>query len=197
MEEKGGLSFVVVAPQDPRGSWDVAALEDLIEDVLKRYWVDADRVYLTGESMGGYGAWALAAANPERFAAIVPICGGGDPASADRLRGVPTWAFHGAEDTLIRPEESRKMVAALQRGGRRRARLTIYPGIGHDAYTMTFANPRLYDWFLAHRRGSSRSQQGVTVPSNSRPGVASPTAAIPPSGRIGAMTGARLSENRT
>ena len=81
----------------------------------------------------------------------MPICGGGDPASADRLRGVPTWAFHGAEDTLIRPEESRKMVAGVQCAGGD-ARLTIYPGIGHDAYTMTFANPRLYDWFLAHRR---------------------------------------------
>jgi predicted peptidase len=101
--------------------------------------------------MGGFGTWALAAAYPKRFAAIAPICGGGDPASADRLRGVPTWAFHGADDTIVPAEQSRNMVAALEQAGGD-VKLTIYPGVGHNSGGMTYADNRLYDWFLAHRR---------------------------------------------
>jgi predicted peptidase len=123
----------------------------LLDEVLKQYRVDSRRVYLTGESMGGYGTWALAAAHPERFAAIAPICGGGEPASADRLKGVPTWAFHGADDKVVPPEESRKMVAAIQHAGGD-ARLTIYPGVGHDSWTTTYRDQRLYGWLSAHRR---------------------------------------------
>ena len=150
--EKGGrLPFVVVAPQSPQYGWDIAALGALLDEVVRRYRVDEARVYLSGTSMGGYGTWAFAAAHPGRFAAIAPICGGGDPAWADRLRSVPIWAFHGAEDAVVPPEESRKMVAALERAGGD-VRLTIYPGVGHDSATMTYADHKLYDWFLAHRR---------------------------------------------
>ena len=145
------LPFIVVAPQSPRQGWDPAPLNALLDDVLRWSRVDADLVYLTGSSMGGYGVWALATAHPERFAAIAPICGGGDPASADQLRGVPTWAFHGAEDTVIPPDESRRMVAAQNRAGGN-VRLTIYPGVGHDAATPTYTDPSLYVWFLTHRR---------------------------------------------
>jgi poly(3-hydroxybutyrate) depolymerase len=143
--------FIIIAPQCPQPGWDPEALDAVLDEVTRRYWVDADRVYLTGSSMGGYGVWTLAAAHPERFAAIAPICGGGDAASADRLRGVPTWAFHGAEDTVVLPQESRRMVAALERAGGD-VRLTIYQGVGHDAATPTYADPKLYEWFLAHRR---------------------------------------------
>jgi dienelactone hydrolase len=149
-------AFVIVAPQSHRPGWDAEALDAMLGEVLRSYRVDADRVYLTGSSMGGYGAWALATAHSERFAAIAPICGGGDPARADRLRGVPTWAFHGAEDTVVPPEESRKMVAALRRAGGD-VRLTIYPGIGHNAATPTYDDPRLYDWLLAHRRRAEQA----------------------------------------
>ncbi len=151
LEAGGRLPFIVVAPLSPGQRWDVRALDALLHEVLTGYRVDSNRVYLTGASMGGYGAWALAAARPERFAAIAPICGGGDPASAYRLRGIPTWAFHGAEDAVVPPEESREMVAALKRAGGD-VRLTIYPGVGHDSATMTYADPKLYEWFLTHRR---------------------------------------------
>jgi predicted peptidase len=132
-----------VAPQSFRGGWDAEALDALLDEVLKQYRVDAHGVYLTGESMGGYGTWALAAAHSERFAAIAPICGGGEPAWAAQLKGVPTWAFHGADDKVVPPEESRKMVAAIQHAGGD-ARLTIYPGIGHDSWTETFQHQEAF-----------------------------------------------------
>jgi predicted peptidase len=157
IEAGGRLPFIIVAPQSPRPEWDVGALDALLDEIMARYRVDVDRVYLTGSSMGGYGTWALAAAHPERFAAMAPICGGGNPASADRLRGVPTWAFHGAEDRTVPPEESRKMVAALERAGGD-VRLTIYPGVGHDAWTITYADSGLYAWFLAHRGGTGENE---------------------------------------
>jgi poly(3-hydroxybutyrate) depolymerase len=158
--------FIIVGPHSPGQGWDVAALDSLLDEVMRRYRVDADRVYLTGVSMGGYGTWALASAYPERFAAIAPICGGGDPASADRLRGVPTWAFHGAEDTIVPAEESRRMVAALEQAGGD-VRLTVYPGVGHNSGAMTYADNRLYDWFLAHRRRADDTD--VKAPSTATP----------------------------
>jgi predicted peptidase len=102
--------------------------------------------------MGGTGTWALAAHCPERFAAIVPICGGRDPAAAGRLTSVPAWAFHGADDRVVPLEQSERMIAALKQAGGD-ARLTVYPGVGHDAWTQTYANPRFYEWLLQHRRG--------------------------------------------
>jgi poly(3-hydroxybutyrate) depolymerase len=153
LEERRAIPFIVVAPQSSRYGWDVEALDRLLDEVLRQYRVDADRVYLTGHSMGGYGAWALASTHPGRFAAIAPICGGGDSDRADRLRIVPTWAFHGADDRVILPEESRRMVAAVERAGGD-ARLTIYPSVGHDVWSITYADPGFYDWLLAHRRRS-------------------------------------------
>ncbi len=152
VEEKGGLPFVIVAPQSPDWAWNVGALDRLLDEVLKRYRVDAGRVYLVGNSMGGNGTWDLAAHNPERFAAIAPICGRGNLASVERLRGVPTWAFHGADDRVVPLEQSERMVKALKQAGGD-ARLTVYPGVGHDAWTPTYANPSFYEWLLQHRRG--------------------------------------------
>src|SRR6202034_4823602 len=94
----------------------------------------------------------LAAKSPKRFAAIVPICGRGDPAWAGRLRGIPTWAFHGADDRVVPPEQSERMIAALKEAGGD-VRLTVYPGVGHAAWTPAFADPMLYEWLLQHRRG--------------------------------------------
>jgi predicted peptidase len=117
VEARGGLPFVVVAPQCPDLGWNVGALGALLDEVLRRYRVDADRVYLVGNIMGGTGTWALAASCPERFAAIAPICGGGDPDSAGRLRDVPTWAFHGGDDRIVPLERSERMIAALRQAG--------------------------------------------------------------------------------
>ncbi len=118
VEAGARLPFAIVAPQSPDWTWDVAALSNLLDEVIRRYRIDEERVYLVGNSMGGNGTWSLAAHSPGRFAAIAPICGRGDPAMAGRLRHLPTWAFHGADDRIVPPEESERMIAALQRRGR-------------------------------------------------------------------------------
>ena len=155
---------MVVSPQCPAGQfWSNEILFPLLEEVLDKYRVDRNRVYLTGLSMGGYGAWKLAASFPERFAAVAPVCGGGDVlpvvlAESKKLRAIKTlgvWAFHGADDPVVPVQESERMVAALRRVGND-AKLTIYPECGHDSWTQTYNNPTLYDWFLEHRRTSRR-----------------------------------------
>jgi len=146
--------FRVISPQNPPGFHWVQLLDDLralLEDAFERYPVDRTRVYLTGLSMGGYGAWGLAGAYPELFAALVPVCGGGDPDTACALKDIPTWAFHGAKDTVIPPSESEKMVEALGACGGD-VRLTLYPDLGHDAWTRTYADMALYAWLLKHSK---------------------------------------------
>jgi predicted peptidase len=101
--------------------------------------------------MGGYGTWALAAAHPEKFAAIAPICGGGNPADAKKLAGLPIWVFHGAKDTTVPPQRSEEMVAALKVVGAN-PKFTVYPDAGHDSWTATYDNPEFYSWLLAQKR---------------------------------------------
>ena len=124
-----------------------------MDDIAAKYRVDKDRIYLTGLSMGGFGTWSLAAAHPERFAAIVPICGGGNPADAAKLKNLPIWVFHGAKDPVVPPERSESMVKAIKAAGGN-VKLTVYPDAGHDAWTATYENPELYRWLFAQKRGA-------------------------------------------
>ncbi len=147
------LPFIVVSPQSPRHQWwDTDMLNALLDEVVETYRVDKSRIYVTGMSMGGFGTWALAAAYPDRFAAIAPVCGGGNPERICAARGVPTWAFHGALDEVVPLALSEEMVRALEVCGGD-VRLTVYPEAGHDSWTETYANPALYEWLLQHRRG--------------------------------------------
>ena len=148
------LPFIVVAPQCPPDAWwDPQTLSALLDEIEASYAVDKDRVYLTGISMGGFGTWALAAATPKCFAAIVPICGGGEPISTRAIKDVPTWVFHGAKDDIVPLRRSKEMVEALKaRGGN--VKFTIYPEAMHDSWTETYENPALYEWLLSHRRPS-------------------------------------------
>jgi predicted peptidase len=144
---------IVVSPQSPGRGWNPDYLAALLDDVCATYRVDPERIYLTGLSMGGYGTWMLAAAQPDRFAAIVPICGGGNPADAGKLKGLPIWVFHGADDKTVKLENSEKMVDALKAVGSD-VKFTIYPGVGHDSWTETYANPELYNWLFAQKRAA-------------------------------------------
>jgi len=144
--------FILVSPQCPSEQWwRTDVLNALLDEVIARHEVDEDRVYVTGLSMGGFGTWSLAIETPERFAAVAPICGGGFPYLAFRMKKVPVWAFHGADDEVVPLYESERMVTAVNEAGGR-ARLTVYPDVGHDAWTQTYENPALYDWLLSHRR---------------------------------------------
>jgi len=157
-------NFIIVSPQCPAGKiWSEDLLLALLDDIEARYPVDTHRVYLTGLSMGGFGAWNLGIAHPERFAAMAPICGGGetiritlaqiyDPATLAQMKSLGIWAFHGAKDTTVSPAESEHMVDALKKAGCEDIKLTIYPEAQHDSWTQTYANPELFTWFLKHAR---------------------------------------------
>ncbi len=144
--------FIVVSPQCPSNQWweptELVALLDEIERTCK---VDADRVYLTGLSMGGFGTWRLAAYVPQRFAAIAPICGGGEPYWGRQIAQLPTWAFHGAKDRTVPLKRSEDMIEAIKEAGGT-PQLTIYPEAGHDSWTETYNNPKLYEWLLSQKR---------------------------------------------
>jgi predicted peptidase len=146
--------FVVISPQcPPEGRWrphEVMALLDGVMKDLKH--ADPDRVYLTGLSMGGFGTWEIAAQNPRRFAAIVPICGGGNARFARALRNTPIWAFHGDKDEAVPVSASVDMVEAVKKAGGSDVKLTRYPELAHDSWTVTYDNPELYAWMLAHKR---------------------------------------------
>jgi predicted peptidase len=153
--------FIVVSPQCPEGQiWSNDLLLALLDEVENKYAVDKHRVYLTGLSMGGFGTWSLGLSHPDRFAAIAPICGGGEfitPYLAQdihktALLTLPVWAFHGAEDPVVPLEESERMVSYLKMLGVHEVKLTIYPEAQHDSWTQTYANPELFTWLLQHSR---------------------------------------------
>jgi len=151
VESNGPFPFILVSPQSSGRGWNPEVLNGLLDALIKEYRVDKDRVYLTGLSMGGYGTWTLAAAYPEKFAAIAPICGGGNPADASKLAKLPTWVFHGAKDTSVPLKRSEEMVEALKAAGGD-PKFTVYPEVGHDSWTATYDNPDFYKWLLAQKR---------------------------------------------
>jgi Predicted peptidase len=128
----------------------MAMVIEILDKVMKEYPVDPARVYITGVSMGGYGTWDLITRFPDRFAAAVPICGGGDERVVDRIKRIPIWAFHGAEDDVVPPRQSRKMVAALQAVGATPG-YTEYPGVKHGSWSPAYKDPNLMPWLMKQR----------------------------------------------
>jgi predicted peptidase len=158
VETRKNFPFIVVSPQCLEGAFwsddeEIQFLDALLAEVLAHYRADPERVYVTGLSMGGYGTWRLAMEYPSRFAAIAPICGGGLQRKAGKIKDLPVWVFHREQDQNVPLDASARMVRALRRHGSD-VRFTIYPGQGHDAWTRTYRNPRLYEWFLSHKRAS-------------------------------------------
>ena len=150
--EHESFPFITFAPQCSRDSWfdHFESLKALTEEVAGYGFVDPSGIYLMGASMGGYAVWQLAMSMPERFAAIVPICGGGMYWNAGRIAHIPIWAFHGAKDKTVLVEESVKMVDRInQKGGN--ARLTVYPDNAHDAWSDTYSNYKVFEWLLEHK----------------------------------------------
>ncbi|MGC8864421.1 MAG: prolyl oligopeptidase family serine peptidase [Bacteroidales bacterium] len=152
VESMNDFPFILVSPQCPSGEvWDSERLMAVLDEVVLNYKTDTSRIYCTGLSMGGYGTFALAAAYPWRFAAIVPVCGGGFPLTAEKLKNVPVWAFHGDQDPVVPPSESQRMVEAINFFGGQ-AKLTLYPGVGHNAWEPAYSDPELYRWLLQHKK---------------------------------------------
>lgn len=155
------IPFVVVAPQCPNGEiWDDATLLGLLDKLIATHQIDSKRVYLTGLSMGGYGSWSLGTRHPERFAAIAPVCGGGErlrllllsESQKKSLKTLGIWAFHGGKDDVVPLEESERMIAAVKKAGNAAPKLTVYPNDGHDSWNHAYAEAELLPWFLKHSR---------------------------------------------
>ena len=155
VEQKPDFQFITVSPQCPKGSWwthELRLLNELVGEITNKYEVDTNRIYLTGLSMGGFGTWSLASMNPKCYAAIAPICGGGEPRQvAQALKNMPIWVFHGAKDTVIPADRSEEIVKELKPMNGN-VKFTLYPDADHDSWTRTYDNPKLYEWFLKHSK---------------------------------------------
>jgi len=154
---------VVLLPQCANGRyWHDPEMERMvmaeIEQTAGEFGADAKRLYLTGVSMGGYGAWHMAAAHPEKFAAVVSICGGSPLKAGDRFTpiarrvgGTPVWVFHGSDDAVVPVSESRQMVEALKSVEGNRVRYSEYKGVGHSVWLNALGERELLPWLLAQR----------------------------------------------
>lgn len=151
-EEQLDFPFLVVAPHCTGGcTWPGVDIRALLAEVAEEYRFDHSRVYLTGYSMGGYGAWSIVAQYPDLFAAAAPIAGGGDPDQVCAARGVPVRAYHGDQDNVIQHSQSVLMVDALNKCDGD-ADLVTLPGVDHGSWIPTFKDPAFYNWLLSHRR---------------------------------------------
>lgn len=152
VEQRPDFPFITVSPQCPENTWWVAEdLQVMLEQLKSKYRIDVDRIYLTGLSMGGFGTWTWAALYPEQFAAVAPVCGGGDIQFAQKLKNTPVWAFHGESDPIVPAKRTIEMVEAVNaKGGS--ARMTIYPGVGHDSWVNAYNDAELYKWLLSHTK---------------------------------------------
>ncbi len=146
-QELSDFPFVLVAPQCHTNTWfDVfETLIAFVDHILGEDYTDPARLSVMGASMGGFATWQLGMSVPEKFCALIPICGGGMDWNAPRLVNVPVRAFHGEIDTIVSPMESEKMVRALQNAGGD-ATLTVYPETAHNAWSATYSDQALFCW---------------------------------------------------
>ncbi len=143
---------ILIMPQCPIDSFWVAKIESIksfIDNLIDTYSADADRIYLCGLSMGGFGTWYTAMAYPDLFAAIAPCCGGGMAWNAGVLK-MPIWAFHGAEDKVVSPSQTLEMASKLE-GTNPDFHLTIYEGVAHDSWVKAFSE-ELLAWLLSQHK---------------------------------------------
>lgn len=145
---KSGKNEFPVTPSEPMSM--VLKLVDSLQETLP---IDSGRIYVTGLSMGGMGAWYAAGSEPYRFAAMLQICGGGDPTWADRYQGLPIWAFHGQSDTVVPVLRGREMISALSQAGHwPELRYSEYPGVGHNSWTQTYQRDDIFEWLFSQRK---------------------------------------------
>ena len=143
---------ILIMPQCPINSFWVAKIESIrkfIDEIILKFSVDTNRVYLCGLSMGGFGTWYSAMAYPELFAAIAPCCGGGMAWNAQTLQ-MPIWAFHGLNDTVVSPNHTIEMVEALK-STNLNLKCDLYEGVGHGSWNKAFAEQTL-NWILSQTK---------------------------------------------
>ena len=148
-------------PEQPSKSLQLVI--DVIDVLPKEFSLDANRLYITGLSMGGFASWDLATRLPNRVAAAVPICGGGDEKAAARAAKVPIWAFHSDDDTSVKTIRTRNMVAAIKAAGGQ-PKYFEYSGLGHNSWDKTYREPELLPWMFAQRAGQPDTFELKTPP---------------------------------
>ena len=147
---------IVVIPQSEKRTWGASSDDGkravaMLDATIKEYKLDEKRIYLTGLSMGGYGTWSLAAAHPEKWAAIVPICGGGNVKDAEKIKDIPCWCIHGDKDGAVNVSKSREMIEALKAAGST-PRYTELAWVGHNSWDAGYSIPELYSWLFAQKK---------------------------------------------
>lgn len=165
-KQRGTFPFIAIFPQCETGSnWLADGTQaqramEILQVVEKEFATDPDRVYLTGLSMGGAGTWSLALKYPDRFAAVVPMCGRGSVDEAQKLADakLPIWNFCGDKDGAETVKNSRDMHEALTRLGAD-DRYTEYEGVGHSCWDNAYGTPELYTWLLEQSRSANAKRR--------------------------------------
>ena len=151
----------VIAPTVGRDQrWDgapLAAVMELIKSSLKEHAIDPARIYVTGQSMGGAGTYSAILAEPNLFAAAVPVCGRGQPDLAKKIVHIPIWIFHGELDRVVPTQHSRDMNAALKKAGGKPT-YTEYAGVRHNSWTPAYADKKLWEWLFAQKRKDTQAK---------------------------------------
>ncbi|MBE6627820.1 MAG: phospholipase [Ruminococcaceae bacterium] len=149
-ERQTERGFILIAPHCPRGDWNewMMLLIRLVEYTRELPYVDETRIYITGNSMGGYGTWEFSLLRPDWFAAAMPICGGGLPGMAKQLVGLPIRTFHGLRDKTVDPIESLQMVKAVNSSGGY-AELILFPELAHNCWDAVYTDEKNYDWMFS------------------------------------------------
>ncbi len=164
LNRKPNFPFVLVSPQLPEGAWPEQSLLAFLDEIQACFQIDPARIYLTGTSLGAAGAWNLAAAAPNRFAAMTVIGGYGDISLKKKLLNLPIWAFHGVKDDIVPIQPHRDLVNAINQAGGK-ARLTEYPEGNHgDIIMPVYQNDEVYAWYLTHKRLPEKKIASATTP---------------------------------
>jgi predicted peptidase len=180
-ESQAKYPCFVVAPQSPQQEgWieydsitptsQLQLVLELIGHLERSFSIDSNRLYVLGQSMGGFGTFAIITMQPKLFAAAVSICGGGDESKAGKIAHVPVWAFHGEQDEAVRVERSRDMIAAIARAGGK-PKYTEYKDEGHLIWSKVVKEPELLLWMFTQKRSSPSSKLQATVHRRRQPGA--------------------------
>ena len=150
---------IIISPQCKKNErWSsekyLGYLNELYNHINSNFKVDTETIVLTGLSMGGYGSWAWAYKNPEKFLTVVPICGGGDVSWVKSYKNKRLWVFHGAKDAVVPIKLSEDMVSASIKAGIE-MKFTVYPEATHDSWTETYSNREVINWMLEPFYGDS------------------------------------------
>ena len=152
--EEGGRERNFTFYTDKAPNPALALVMDLMDVMIEKDYIDEDRVYVTGLSMGGMGVFELLWRMPEKIAAALPICGGGPSEKAPEMIDVPLWIFHGFKDDVVHPRYSIMMMKAVQEAGGK-AKISLYPEANHNSWDPAFAEPKFLSWMFSKRRKSS------------------------------------------